>query len=343
MKGVYVIMRKFLLVLTLLALVFSSQALYAADKKPKITIYTSMYEDIIEAMTNVMREKFPNYDIEFFYGGTGTLQAKIAAERDAKKLGCDMLMVADPSYSIELKNAGLLHPYISKEAENLLFDYDPEGYWYPVRNLNMILAYNPENFNKEDLPKSFKDFAYDPNMKGVISMPNPLTAGTALVAVSALKDKYGYEYFDKLSENKVMVESGSVALTKLETGECKIIMILEESILKKREEEDSALAVIYPTDGVICVPSPIMTIKDEWSAHGNAKICEELTDWFLSDEGQKYIVKGWMHSVRKNPPAIPYDSIRTDEIVKGSMPVSWENCLRDRTELRTNFEERVKK
>ena len=133
MKGVYVIMRKFLLVLTLLALVFSSQALYAADKKPKITIYTSMYEDIIEAMTNVMREKFPNYDIEFFYGGTGTLQAKIAAERDAKKLGCDMLMVADPSYSIELKNAGLLHPYISKEAENLLFDYDPEGYWYPVK------------------------------------------------------------------------------------------------------------------------------------------------------------------------------------------------------------------
>ena len=338
MKGVYVIMRKFLLVLTLLALVLSSQALYAADKKPKITIYTSMYEDIIEAMTNVMREKFPNYDIEFFYGGTGTLQAKIAAERDAKKLGCDMLMVADPSYSIELKNAGLLHPYISKEAENLLFDYDPEGYWYPVRNLNMILAYNPENFNKD-----FKDFAYDPNMKGVISMPNPLTAGTALVAVSALKDKYGYEYFDKLSENKVMVESGSVALTKLETGECKIIMILEESILKKREEEDSALAVIYPSDGVICVPSPIMTIKDEWSAHGNAKICEELTDWFLSDEGQKYIVKGWMHSVRKNPPAIPYDSIRTDEIVKGSMPVSWENCLRDRTELRTNFEERVKK
>ncbi|MBR1601929.1 MAG: ABC transporter substrate-binding protein [Synergistaceae bacterium] len=336
-------MRKFLLVLTLLALVFSSQALYAADSKPKVTIYTSMYEDIIEAMTNVMRDKFPNYDIEFFYGGTGTLQAKIAAERDAKKLGCDMLMVADPSYSIELKNAGLLHPYISKEAENLLFDYDPEGYWYPVRNLNMILAYNPENFNKEDLPKSFKDFAYDPNMKGVISMPNPLTAGTALVAASALKDKYGYEYFDKLSENKVMVESGSVALTKLETGECKIIMILEESILKKREEEDSALAVIYPTDGVICVPSPIMTIKDEWSAHGNAKICEELTDWFLSEEGQKYIVKGWMHSVRKNPPAIPYDSIKTDEIVKGSMPVSWENCLRDRTELRTNFEERVKK
>ncbi|MBQ7559014.1 MAG: ABC transporter substrate-binding protein [Synergistaceae bacterium] len=335
-------MKKLLILFMVLGLFVIGGAASAADK-PKITIYTSMYEDVIEAMTAVLHEKFPNYDVEFFYGGTGTLQAKIAAERDTKKLGCDMLMVADPSYSLELKEAGLLHPYITKEAENISLEYDAEGYWYPVRTLNMILAFNPEKFSREDLPKSFKDFAYDPSMKGMISMSNPLTSGTALVAISALKDKYGYEYFDKLAENKVMVESGSVALTKLETGECKVIMILEESVLKKREEEDSELEVIYPTDGVICVPSPIMTIKDEWSAHGNSKICEELTDWFLSEEGQKYIVKGWMHSVRKNPPAVPYDSIATDTIVKNAMPVSWENCLKERTELRTNFEERVKK
>ena len=289
------------LLLTVMLIVSVVSASYGADK-PKITIYTSMYEDVIEAMTETLHQKFPNYDVEFFYGGTGTLQAKIAAEIDTKKLGCDMLMVADPSYSLELKELGLLHPYISKEAGNLAFDYDPEGYWYSVRNLNMVLAYTPEK----------------------------------------LKDKYGYEYFDKLGANRVMIESGSVALTKLETGECKVIMILEESVLKKREEEDSELEVIYPSDGVICVPSPIMTVKDEWSAHKNSKICEELTDWFLSPEGQSYIVKGWMHSVLKNPPAIPYDSIQTSEIVKSSMPVDWARCLRERTELRTNFEERVK-
>lgn len=332
--------KQFLAIITVIMLLVTGTAFGAA--KPKITIYTSMYEDVIEAMTEVMREKFPDYDVEFFYGGTGTLQAKIAAERDTKKLGCDMLMVADPSYSLELKQLGLLHPYVSKETKNILLDYDKDGYWYPVRNLNMVLAYNPEKFNKKDLPKSFKDFAYDESLKGVISMPNPLTAGTALVAISALKDKYGYEFFDKLGENKVMVESGSVALTKLETGECKVIMILEESVLKKREEEDSSLEVIYPTDGAICVPSPIMTITDEWSAHGNSKICEELTDWFLSPEGQSYIVKGWMHSILKNPPAIPYDSIQTSEIVKNSMPVNWENCLKERSELRNNFEERIK-
>ena len=82
----------------------------------KIVIYTSIYEDVIEALRNPLKEAFPGCDIEFFYGGTGNLQAKIAAERDSGKLGCDMFMVAEPSYSLELKEAGLLHPYVSKEA-----------------------------------------------------------------------------------------------------------------------------------------------------------------------------------------------------------------------------------
>ncbi len=38
-------------------------------------------------------EKFPNCEIEFFQGGTGTLQTKIAGEIDAGKLACDIIMV----------------------------------------------------------------------------------------------------------------------------------------------------------------------------------------------------------------------------------------------------------
>jgi iron(III) transport system substrate-binding protein len=62
-------------------------------------------------MDKALAKQFPGLDVEFFYGGTGALQAKIAAERDAGKLGCDMLMVAEPAYSLELKENGMLHPY----------------------------------------------------------------------------------------------------------------------------------------------------------------------------------------------------------------------------------------
>ncbi|MDR2479633.1 MAG: ABC transporter substrate-binding protein, partial [Treponema sp.] len=285
----------------------------ASEVSGKLMIYTSIYEDVIEALDGALKKKFPKADIQFFYGGTGQLQAKIAAEIDAGKLGCDLLLVAEPSYSLELKEKGLLHAYVSPQASRLAFDYDKEGYWYPVRICNMVLAYNPEKVAKNTIPNSLRDFAYDSRVKGFISMGNPLTSGTTMAAVTALRDKYGYEYFQALGSQGVKVESGSVALTKLQTGECKVIMILEESILKVREEDDSKLEVIYPTDGTIVIPSTIMSVAAAKSANNNVKLAEAVTDWFLSDEGQENIVKGWMHSPVRNFAKLPYDGIPTNQ------------------------------
>ena len=308
----------------------------------KVVIYTSMYQDIIEALQVTLDTVFPNCEIEFFQGGTGTIQSKVTAELEGGKLGCDILMVAEPAYALELKELGLLHAYDSPEKENLAFDYDPEGYWYPVRISNMVLAYNPDLYSEDEVASSFYDFANDPDLKVMISMSNPLTSGTALASAVGLSSTYGYEYFDALAAQDVMVESGSVALTKLETGECKEIMILEESVLKKREEEGSSIACIYPTDGTIVCPSPIMTITDEMSANANSAACEVITDWFLSLEGQSAIVAGWMHSVRSDYPEPPYDAIPTSEILKNVLSVDWEFCYKNRSEVRTEFEEKVK-
>ena len=79
------------------------------DVSGTVMIYTSMYEDIIEVMDEKLEEVFPNCDIEFFYGGTGSLQTKIAGEMETGTLGCYMMMVAEPAYSIELKEGGWLH------------------------------------------------------------------------------------------------------------------------------------------------------------------------------------------------------------------------------------------
>lgn len=312
-----------------------------ADLGGKVVIYTSMYEDIIEDIDEKLEEVFPNVDIEFFQGGTGTLQSKVAAEMDSGKLGCDILMVAEPSYSLELKDAEILHPYKYAEADKLLFEYDAEGYWYPVRVCNMVLAYNPEKYSKDSIPNSFEDFAKDTSMKGSLSMGNPLTSGSSYASIVALLDKYGEEYYKQLSDQEVAIESGSVAVTKLETGECKEIMVLEESILKKREEEGSALEVIYPTDGTISIPSTIMIVDEEHSANNNIAACEAVEEWFLSQEGQKYIVAGWMHSVRSDYPSAPYDAIPTSEIVSAAMPVDWEKSYKEREDIRTLFQENV--
>lgn len=337
-----------LVALLAIALVFSgcakkeSPAAAADQASGKVVIYTSMYEDIIEALDKVLKTELPNIQVEFFYGGTGTLQAKVAAEMAAGKLGCDMLMVADPSYALELKELGVLAPIVIPGiGEKLAHEYDKEGYWYPVRISNMVLAYNPEKYAKADLPQSMYDFAYDKRVAGAISKSNPLTSGTALASISALKDKYGYEYFSALGAQRVMIESGSVALTKLETGEAKVIMVLEESVLQRRQLSGSKLEVIYPTDGTINVPSPIMSVDPKFSANNNLAAAKAVTEWFLSMKGQENIVKGWMHSVRNDYKGAPYDAIPTSELMKNIMPVDWVASYKNRGELRTKFQEAV--
>ncbi|MBO5552059.1 MAG: ABC transporter substrate-binding protein [Lachnospiraceae bacterium] len=311
------------------------------DVSGKVVIYTSMYEDIIDDMDAQLDEVFPNLDIEFFQGGSGTIQSKVAAEMESGKLGCDILMVAEPSYSLELKEAGILHSHDFADKDKLVFDYDPDGCWYPVRVCNMVLAYNPEKHDKSELPQSLKDFAEDSSVKGKISMSNPLTSGTAFSSVVGLLDKYGEDYFKALGKQDVAIESGSVALTKLETGECSEIMVLEESVLKKREEESSALEVIYPEDGSIPVPSPIMIIDEKHSANSNIAAAEAVEDYFLSPEGQKMIVNGWMYGVRKDVEDKPYDGLQLSDMLKNTISVDWEKCYRERDSIRTMFEEYV--
>ncbi len=343
-------MKKFLVIVLALAMLMSLASTALAvneDVEGKITIYTSMYKQVYTGMKEVLAKEFPNLEVEFYYAGTGTLISQIAGEMGddhTGALGCDMLLVAEPAYSLELKDYGYLHSFDLGAKDKLRFPYDEEGYWYPVRVCNMVLAYNPEKYTPDQLPKTFKAFAEDTSLKDKISMGNPLTSGTAFAGVSALTSKYGFEYLDALRANNVMIESGSTALAKLESGECKVIMILEESVLTKRKNDGSKLACIYPEDGNILIPSTCMIVAEEKSANANLEACEAVAEWLYSEAGQNFIVKeGEMHSVIKDFPAIPYDSISTDDLIKTDMGVDWERTYHDRDKINDEWNNRVTK
>ena len=314
------------------------------DVEGKIVIYTSMYQIVYEAMKKELEKEFPNLEVEFYYAGTGTLISQIAGEMGddhTGTLGCDMLLVAEPAYSLELKDYGYLQKFDIAAKDQLRFPCDEEGYWYPVRVCNMVLAYNPEKYSAEELPKTMKEFAEDPSLNGKISMGNPLTSGTAYAAVCSLTDKYGYEYLDALRANNVMIESGSSALGKLESGECKVIMILEESVLQRRHDDGSKLACIYPEDGNVMIPSNAMIVAEDKSANANIEACEAVADWLFGEAGQSFIVSGYMHSTLKDFPENPYDSIETDKLIASDMGVDWERAYHQRDEIISEWNNRV--
>ena len=151
----------------------------------------------------------------------------------------------------------------------------------------------------------------------------------------------GNDELTALGNNDVMIESGSVALEKLNSGECKVIMILEESVLKARKDDGSKIECIYPEDGVILIPSTAMIVDEDKSANMNTEACEAVANWLLSEAGQKLILEGYMHSVFAGMKEVPYDSVDTDGLIAKDMGVDWERCYQDREEIRTEFQERV--
>ncbi len=330
------------------------------DVSGELVIYSSMYQFVIDMMDEAIKAEFPNLvpgnnGSFFFYGGTSSLITKIYGEMENQTLGCDMMLVAEPAFSLELKEAGYLQPIEIENADTLLrFPYDEEGYWYPVRVCNMVLAYNPEMVDEwaakgVDIPKTFKDFAEDPRLKGYISMGNPMSSGTTFAAVASLtqENHYGQDYLKGLAANEIMIESGSTPITKLQTGECAAIMILEESILKyiadeaKKGNTVTNLACIYPEDGVILIPSTVMTVAEERSKNVNIEACEAVEKWLLSEPAQKLILEGYMHSVFADMKEIPANSVDTNWLIEKDLKVDWVNAYQNRSAINKAWTEIV--
>lgn len=309
----------------------------AGGTKGEIMVYTSIYPDIIDNMCKPnVAKAFPEMKVNWFQGGTEKVVTKITGEIKAKKIGADVLMVADPSYYLKLEDQKLLLPYKSKEEKNLINDKAADGAWYAVRVCNMIIAYNADKLKAEDAPKNWTDLT-DPKWKGKIAMPNPMLSGTAYVAVGALADKYGWEYFDKLKANGLRVEEGNSAIqNKLLTGEYAAAMILEENILKLANTKKEPLKVIYPKDGVVQVPSPIAIFNTTKNPEG----AKALVDWWLSKEGQQAVVKGWMHSVRGDVKE-PIGSVPTKGLTDGKIKVDWKKLADNNAKIKEEFRKRV--
>lgn len=318
----------------------------------ELVIYSSMYQYVLDMLDEALRKEFPNLKggnsgSFFVYGGTSSLINRIYGEMADGRLGCDMMLVAEPALSLELKDAGYLAPVaVDNPAELLRFPYDPEGYWYPVRVCNMVLAYNPEQEESWKLkgvtvPKSFEAFAGDRSLKGFIAMSDPLTSGTTFAAVASLTqaNHYGRQYLRGLAANEVRIENGSAAIKMLREGEIAAAMILEESVLKVLKDAEDAgepitdLKCIYPEDGVILIPSTVMTVAEEYSRNINLKACEAVERWFLSEEAQELILQGYMHSTFRNMDKIPWGSVDTNWLIDRDLGVQWENAYKGREEL----------
>ena len=277
----------------LLALVLGPGWGSAQTKAPaKLLLYTSVPQQLATQFADAFMKKRPDIKVEIYRSGSTEVGAKLAAEREVGGIRADLLWLADAPIYYELRDRGELAPYLSPEAAQIPADLkDLKGYFTGARLINMIIAINKEVIALKDAPKSWKDF---PELGKKAAMGNPLYSGSNFVTVATFVKKDGWGWFERARAKGVAVVRGNSeaasALAGKEFGAAMTLDYIVAGLIKK----GAPLAMIWPEDGVISVPSPIAIIKGT----KNLDASKAFVDYVLSREGQEFLVKQEVIPVR---------------------------------------------
>ena len=290
-------MKKLLAMILTAALLVSMVSLALADEpKGKVMLYSSMQEAQLQAIEAAFEAKYPGVDMEYYYAGGGKLVTKMTTEaQDGGQIASDLVWLGDPSDFEVFKANGWLEPYVSPETDHISPAYmDPDGYYTAGRLVTMGIAWFI-GVDEEDAPKTWNDLL-DPKWQGQIIMTDPAQASTTKYWMAAMMQspKYGPEYFQKLRDNGVELESGTTATHNRVADASYQVGICLDYVSANLIAEGSPMAFHYTTEDVITMTSPVALIK----GCANPENGKVLMDFILSKEGQEVLVANNLVSVR---------------------------------------------
>ena len=290
-------MKKIVALVLALIMLLSVTAVAAAEApKGKVMLYSSMQEAQLQELEKAFEAKYPTVDMEYYYAGGGKLVTKMTTEaQDGGQIACDLVWLGDPSDYEAFKANGWLEPYVSPETDHIAKEYmDADGYYTAGRLVTMGIAWFI-GVDEADAPKTWNDLL-DPKWKDQIIMTDPAQASTTKYWMAAMMQspKYGPDYFKKLRENGVELESGTTATHNRVADASYQVGICLDYVSANLIAEGSPMAFHYTTEDVITMTSPVGLIKG-CANEDNGKL---LMDFILSKEGQEVLVANNLVSVR---------------------------------------------
>ena len=275
-----------LLLSFLVALTMIAEGTAAPAPTGKITLYTSVPQDIVDRLQSDYKTKFPASTLEVFRAGSSEVEAKMAAEKKAGSIQADVVWVAEPSTYEDFKSQGILLKFSPAEAGALPAEMkDKDGYYYAGRLINMVVAFNIKANPK---PASWKDLL-NSAYKGKIGFPTPVSSGAAEAAVRTLADTqgFGWDYFKQFRANGgKQIKNNSAVQEQLSTGEL-LVGALLDFMMRDAKAKGSPVDYAWPAEGAVFIPSPIAVI----TTSKNPEAAKAFVDYLLSKEGQASMVK----------------------------------------------------
>ncbi len=267
----------------------------------EIWVYTSMYQEVIDELSEMIARDLPDVTVQWYQAGSEKVAQRWEAEHAAGGSRACLIATSAPGWYLDLSERELLREYVSPRALEL-----PRAWvtptWAAIRVSLMVLASaDPEasaagaeasaagaEGAAAGLPASFADLA-QPAWRDRFSTGDPLSSGTNFATLSAWIERYGWAWLEDLQQNGWIAAGGnSAVMARMDSGERPVGVILLENLLAK----PGVARTILPADGAIPVLGPLAIPTD----CPTPDAAEKLYDWLLGRAAQEAIVRGHMHS-----------------------------------------------
>ena len=234
------------------------QLIEAAKKEAKVVVYSAMDLPVGEKLGKAFEAQYPGIQVQIERSGSERLFQRIDQEFASGIRAADVVNSSDASHFITWKKNGWLAPFVTEDiAQHFLPEYrDPEGMSATTRIYLSSIAYNTNLVKPDDAPKSFADLL-DPKWAGKMVKGHPAYSGTIMTTTFQLVRELGWDYYEKLSKQRVMqVQSSTDPPKKLALGERAIMADGNEYNVVLLKEAGQPVEPVYPTEGTPTVSGP---------------------------------------------------------------------------------------
>jgi len=260
----------------------------AAKKEGKAVWYTSVDLPLAERVAKTFQDKFPGVAVRVERTGAERVFQRIGQEYSSNIHAVDVVNSSDAAHLIVWKRNGWLAPYVPEDvAKHYPAEHkDSDGTFASFRVFLCPIAYNTNLVKKEEAPKSYADLL-DPKWTGKIVKAHPGYSGTILTATYQMGRDLGWQYFEKLAQQRIMqVQSASDPPKKLALGERAIMADGVEYVLFQLKEKGDPIEIVYASEGTPLIIGPNAIFKNA----PNPNAARLLQNWMFSAECQQLCI-----------------------------------------------------
>ena len=278
-----------------------------------VIIYTSTEDFRTEHMQQLLKEKFPKYDINIQVLSTGNHAAKLKAE--GTQTEADIILNLETGYLEGLQDilADLSAYNLSEFLPELI---PPSKRFLPWDKSSGAIVISRSNLESAGLPipASYQDLL-NPEYKGLISMPNPKTSGTGYMFLVSLINAWGedaaFAYFDGLAENILQfTTSGSGPVNALIQGEVAIGLGMTLTAVNAINTRGVPLELLFFTEGAPSITTGFGIVKGKETRSVVKEVFEFAMTKLVRDDKELYCPEPVMvnqpNNIANYPRTIPY-------------------------------------